>query len=188
MRDTSRLHSITALLSAWRTDPDVHANIAAWRMRSARPARFVPLPEDLAPVLADSLRARGIGELYTHQATAWKEARAGKNLVIVTGTASGKTLCYNLPVLDRNFTKFLLLTPGTQQMSWNHAASENPQASAQTVVNGQTFSGTGYQLDGSGNDKEPCQRRKPAGRTGDPIQIFGYGGYERHQHFANVFF
>jgi hypothetical protein len=56
-----------------------------------------------------------------------------------------------LPVLDRNFTKFLLLTPGTQQQSWGHAASENPQGSTQTVVNGQTFSGTGYQLDGTDN-------------------------------------
>jgi hypothetical protein len=57
----------------------------------------------------------------------------------------------DLPVLDRNFTKFILLTPGTQQQSWNHAASENPQGSAQTVINGQTFSGTGYQLDGTEN-------------------------------------
>jgi outer membrane receptor protein involved in Fe transport len=56
-----------------------------------------------------------------------------------------------LPVIDRNFTKFILLTPGTQQMSWNHAASENPQGSAQTQVNGQTFAGTGYQLDGTEN-------------------------------------
>jgi hypothetical protein len=57
----------------------------------------------------------------------------------------------DLPIIDRNFTKFILLTPGTQQQSWNHAASENPQGSAQTVVNGQTFSGTGYQLDGTDN-------------------------------------
>src|SRR5215207_6106686 len=57
----------------------------------------------------------------------------------------------DLPILDRNFTKFILLTPGTQQQSWGHAASENPQGSAQTVVNGQTFSGTGYQLDGTDN-------------------------------------
>src|SRR5438552_1172229 len=42
----------------------------------------------------------------------------------------------DLPVIDRNFTKFILLTPGPQQQSWNHAASEHPQASAQTVVNG----------------------------------------------------
>src|SRR5205814_4603543 len=57
----------------------------------------------------------------------------------------------DLPVLDRNFTKFLLLSPGTQQLMWQHAASENPQGSTQTMVNGQHFSGTGYQLDGTEN-------------------------------------
>jgi outer membrane receptor protein involved in Fe transport len=55
------------------------------------------------------------------------------------------------PVLDRNFTKFILLTPGAQQLGWQHAASENPQGSTQTQVNGQSFSGTGYQLDGTDN-------------------------------------
>src|SRR5215510_2485164 len=57
----------------------------------------------------------------------------------------------DLPILDRNFTKFILLTPGTQQLGWQHAASENPQGSIQTMVNGQNFSGTGYQLDGTEN-------------------------------------
>jgi len=57
----------------------------------------------------------------------------------------------DLPVLDRNFTKLILLTPGTQQSMWQHAASENPQGSTQTMVNGQNFSGTGYQLDGTDN-------------------------------------
>ncbi len=57
----------------------------------------------------------------------------------------------DLPILDRNFTRFILLTPGTQQQLWQHAASENPQGSIQTVVNGQHFSGTGYQLDGTEN-------------------------------------
>jgi outer membrane receptor protein involved in Fe transport len=56
-----------------------------------------------------------------------------------------------LPVLDRNLTKFVLLTPGTQQLGWQHAASENPQGSVQIQVNGQHFSGTGYQLDGTEN-------------------------------------
>ena len=57
-----------------------------------------------------------------------------------------------LPVLDRNFTKFILLTPGTQQL-WlaARALRENPQGSTQTQVNGQHFSGTGYQLDGTEN-------------------------------------
>ncbi len=57
----------------------------------------------------------------------------------------------DLPILDRNFTKLILLTPGTQQLGWQHAASENPQGSTQTMVNGQNFSGTGYQLDGTEN-------------------------------------
>src|SRR5262245_53472007 len=57
----------------------------------------------------------------------------------------------DLPIIDRNFTKFILLTPGTQQLGWQHAASENPQGSVQTMVNGQHFSGTGYQLDGTEN-------------------------------------
>jgi hypothetical protein len=57
----------------------------------------------------------------------------------------------DLPILDRNFTRLILLTPGTQQLQWQHAASENPQGSTQTMVNGQHFSGTGYQLDGTEN-------------------------------------
>jgi hypothetical protein len=57
----------------------------------------------------------------------------------------------DMPILDRNFTKLVLLTPGTQMLGWQHAASENPQGSTQTMVNGQHFSGTGYQLDGTDN-------------------------------------
>jgi outer membrane receptor protein involved in Fe transport len=56
-----------------------------------------------------------------------------------------------LTVLERNFTRFVLLTPGTQQLPWQHAASENPQGSMQTMVNGQHFGGTSYQLDGTDN-------------------------------------
>src|SRR5262245_7277056 len=57
----------------------------------------------------------------------------------------------DLPIVDRNFTKFILLTPGTQQLGWQHAGSENPQGSIQTMVNSQHFSGTDYQLDGTEN-------------------------------------
>ena len=57
----------------------------------------------------------------------------------------------DLPVFDRNFTRFVLLTPGAQEQPWQHASAENPQGSVQTMVNGQHFSGTGYQLDGTDN-------------------------------------
>jgi DEAD/DEAH box helicase domain-containing protein len=60
----------------------------------AEPSR--PLPQQLSELLA----ARGIEQLYSHQVAALEAARAGKNLVVVTGTASGKTLCYNLPILE----------------------------------------------------------------------------------------
>jgi len=57
-----------------------------------------------------------------------------------------------LPILNRNFTSFELLSPGTQKLSgWNHASTENPQGSQQIFVNGQHFSGTGYELDGTDN-------------------------------------
>jgi outer membrane receptor protein involved in Fe transport len=57
----------------------------------------------------------------------------------------------DLPLLNRNFTQFELLTPGTQRLGWQHASSENPQGSIQIMVNGQHFSGTSFQLDGTDN-------------------------------------
>ena len=56
-----------------------------------------------------------------------------------------------LPVYNRNFQSLELLTPGTQLLGWSHAATENPQGSKQVFVNGQHFSGTGYELDGTDN-------------------------------------
>ena len=67
----------------------------------AAAAKFAPLPADLRPELAAALAARGIESLYSHQADAYNAVRNGRHLVVVTPTASGKTLCYNLPVLQR---------------------------------------------------------------------------------------
>ena len=68
---------------------------------AATEARFAPLPDDLRPELARALAARGIERLYSHQSDAYRAVRRGRHLVVVTPTASGKTLCYNLPVLQR---------------------------------------------------------------------------------------
>ena len=65
----------------------------------ARKARSAPLPNDLPPALRERLEARGIDSLYSHQAEAWETARRGEHFVITTGTASGKSLAFNLPVL-----------------------------------------------------------------------------------------
>src|SRR6202050_3330996 len=66
----------------------------------ARAAQFGATPEWVRPQLAAVYRAKGVAELYTHQAAAAERVHAGKNVVVVTPTASGKTLCYNLPVLN----------------------------------------------------------------------------------------
>ncbi|HWV56658.1 MAG TPA: DEAD/DEAH box helicase [Longimicrobiales bacterium] len=65
----------------------------------ASEGRYSPLPDDLDPRLAAALARRGIQRLYSHQRAAWDAVRAGRHTVVVTPTASGKTLCYNLPVL-----------------------------------------------------------------------------------------
>jgi DEAD/DEAH box helicase domain-containing protein len=75
--------------------------VTALRHFPPQPADFVDFPEELSPALADALRRRGIDRLYSHQRDAFERVREGKNVVVVTPTASGKTLCYNLPVLDR---------------------------------------------------------------------------------------
>jgi DEAD/DEAH box helicase domain-containing protein len=66
----------------------------------ARAARIEPLPDELEPRVRDALAAAGITELFTHQAEAWEAAARGEHLIVTTGTASGKTLAFNLPILD----------------------------------------------------------------------------------------
>jgi DEAD/DEAH box helicase domain-containing protein len=82
----------------WMTDPD--SPVRAVRRQAARPGEFIEFPETLAPALQKALTTRGIARLYTHQAEAFSHATTGRHVVIVTPTASGKTLCYNLPVLN----------------------------------------------------------------------------------------
>src|SRR6267154_177221 len=57
----------------------------------------------------------------------------------------------SVPIFNRNFTTFQLLSPGAQIQGWGHAASENPQGSRQILTNGQHFAGTGFELDGTDN-------------------------------------
>ncbi|HKJ26330.1 MAG TPA: DEAD/DEAH box helicase [Anaerolineales bacterium] len=93
--------SLAALLSHWRAEPTVGGNIIDWHTLEARHARLEPIPADLHPALRAALQQRGFPSLYSHQARVWEEAHIGQHVALVTGTASGKTLAYNLPVLDR---------------------------------------------------------------------------------------
>src|SRR4051794_19805243 len=73
--------------------------IRAVRHQPARPAQFGAFPQNLNPALQSALTRNGIEQLYIHQASAVEHSLSGKNTVVVTPTASGKTLCYNLPVV-----------------------------------------------------------------------------------------
>jgi DEAD/DEAH box helicase domain-containing protein len=77
-----------------------HDVITAARHIPAREAKWAPMPSWIRAELAEAYRSKGIAELYSHQADAVERIRRGSNAVIVTPTASGKTLCYNLPVLN----------------------------------------------------------------------------------------
>jgi DEAD/DEAH box helicase domain-containing protein len=91
---------LNQLLSHWRAEPTIYANITEWRQIQSRKANIKPFPTSLHPGLIDSLSKQGINSLFIHQHMAWERAAKRKNVIIATGTASGKTLAYNLPILD----------------------------------------------------------------------------------------
>ena len=91
--------SIPQILADLRGDLHFMANVVTWRTLEAQPARLASIPPTLHPLLHRVLQQRNIQQLYSHQAQAVDLALTGHNLVIVTPTASGKTFCYNLPVL-----------------------------------------------------------------------------------------
>jgi DEAD/DEAH box helicase domain-containing protein len=91
---------IRELLDELLTSLETGPLITAVRHFESRPAVFAPFPSSLDPRIVEALKARGIEQLYSHQAHAFDTVAKGEHLVVVTPTASGKTLCYNLPVLQ----------------------------------------------------------------------------------------
>lgn len=75
-------------------------NIAYWQTIDAKEAQSRSLPADLHPEIKAALSSKGIEKLYTHQKSAYEKIMSGQSVVAVTPTASGKTLCYNIPVLQ----------------------------------------------------------------------------------------
>src|SRR3989475_2148627 len=92
--------SLRELLDELLTSLDTGPLITATRHFDAKPPVVVPFPSSLDPRIAESLKSRGVQQLYSHQARGFEIVSKGENLVVVTPTASGKTLCYNLPALQ----------------------------------------------------------------------------------------
>jgi DEAD/DEAH box helicase domain-containing protein len=100
-RLTGKVSSIEEMIEKIRQTPELMSQVTHWRTIPPRPARYAEFPPSLNPALKAALAEKGVGRLYTHQAEAFHAVEEGRNVVTVTPTASGKTLCYNLPVVNR---------------------------------------------------------------------------------------
>ncbi len=111
----SGLNMLQNLLDYWKQDADTAPNFSAWKITPPRESQTHPFPTDLPVPLREALSSRNIHSLYSHQLSAWTQSRAHKNIILATGTASGKTLAYNLPVLsaliENNDSRALYLFP-----------------------------------------------------------------------------
>ncbi|MHB1317956.1 MAG: DEAD/DEAH box helicase [Anaerolineae bacterium] len=95
----SAAQGLQAAIERLRFDSEWAPRIVAWHTQRARPPTIVPVPSELGPEIKAMLARRGITGVYAHQAQAARMALSGQHIVVVTPTASGKTLCYLLPVL-----------------------------------------------------------------------------------------
>jgi len=94
------MSELTEILQQWKDDPAFMSNVTRWEVIPASAGSFRDFPSYLEPQLFEALRSRGIEQLYSHQAAAIDSVNEGHHTVVVTPTASGKTLCYNLPVVS----------------------------------------------------------------------------------------
>ena len=92
--------NIDQLLGVLKKDPEFMSCVTHWHTDPAREARYAPWPDCIDARIPDMLKKRGVQSLYTHQAQAIDIAAQGRDVCVVTPTASGKTMCYNLPVLS----------------------------------------------------------------------------------------
>jgi DEAD/DEAH box helicase domain-containing protein len=125
-------HDIDDLVELLRSDVEVGANFSRWRVSPPRAARVRAWPAALSPRLVELYRARGVEQPYAHQAEAIEAALAGRDVLVTTPTASGKTLCYTVPVLEA-----LLSTNGRARALWmfpTKALSQDQSANLNALI------------------------------------------------------
>ena len=92
--------NLEQLLQYIKNNEQKEKSITHWERIPPREAQFTPFPDRIDPRIKKALEEKGIYRLYSHQSEAFSSVNQGKNIVVVTPTASGKTMCYNIPVLD----------------------------------------------------------------------------------------
>lgn len=146
--------TVSALLDEWVQDPRKKQQIKSIHVIEPRDAQTVPFPDDLDETIQEALTSRGITELYTHQASSYLHARNGESITTITPTASGKSLCYHLPVLqsiaEDSKSRAIYLFP-TKALAQDQKSDLNQLIEATGMPIGS------YTYDG---DTEPAIRRK----------------------------
>ncbi|WP_077213759.1 DEAD/DEAH box helicase [Bacillus dakarensis] len=140
-----------------KLDERFKENIVHWHTIEEKEARTADLPETVHPKLQQALQKRGINQLYTHQKSAYEASQNGSSFVAVTPTASGKTLCYNLPVLqsitENTNTRALYIFP-TKALAQDQKAEINEIIEeAELSINSYTYDG-----DTAANIREKVRR------------------------------
>jgi len=101
--NTQSISNLDSVLNYWFSHREYSENIQYTSRQEYCSGDFASLPDDLSIKLRTRLQNLGIHQLYSHQLLSYQTVKERKNLVVTTGTASGKTLCYNLPILDQLF-------------------------------------------------------------------------------------
>ncbi|MDA3957230.1 DEAD/DEAH box helicase [Oceanispirochaeta sp.] len=127
------MSDVRAFLDELKNNQTFMDNVTQWEILPSSQGHFAPLPESLPSVVRKALTNRGIDRLYTHQADCYNAATRGEDICVVTPTASGKTLCYNLPVL-----KTLLEEPESRALYLfpTKALSQDQQSALNDIVLG----------------------------------------------------
>ena len=89
------------ILNRLESDPRFADNVTRWEKIPQREGQYLPFPSSVPGIIRNALEKRGITRLYTHQAESYRAVTEGESIVVVTPTASGKSLCYNLPVIQK---------------------------------------------------------------------------------------
>lgn len=137
--------TLQQIIYDFKYNEEYKEQIAYWHTIEAKEASVVPLPADLSSKIKTALEKRGVSRLYTHQKSAYEQVRKNRSIVAVTPTASGKTLCYNLPVIqsitENNQARALYMFP-TKALAQDQKSELNELIeSAELSINSYTYDG-----------------------------------------------
>jgi DEAD/DEAH box helicase domain-containing protein len=138
-------NNLQQLMEHFKKDEDFNKQIVHWHTIDEKPPQLVDMPNELDNRIRKALHKRGVEKLYTHQNSAFQLAMKGHSFTAVTPTASGKTLCYNLPVLqtimDKPESRALYIFP-TKALAQDQKSELNEIITeAEVSINSYTYDG-----------------------------------------------